>query len=247
MPETVPDRPDEPCGILFDKDGTLFDFHRTWGRFTEAMLARLAPDEAARQAMARAVGYLPDERRFVAGSAVVAGTNSDIARLWAAHRPDLGAAAIERLLDESVLAVSADPAFLFPAVADLPGLLGRLGAMGFRLGVATHDTEAGARAQLAMAGVAEAFVFIAGYDSGHGLKPGPGMARAFAHAAGLEPGRMVAVGDSRHDLEAGRAAGAGLVIGVLTGPAGRADLAPFADHVVASIAGLPRLLRRWRA
>ena len=232
-----------PRGILFDKDGTLFDFAGTWGRFTEAMLDRLAPDPEAWQAMARAIGYEPGARRFVAGSAVVAGTNADIAGAWAPYRPDLGAAALERMLEEAVLAISADPAFLCPAVDDLPALLGRLREAGFRLGVATHDTEGAARAQLAIAGVAEAFDFIAGYDSGHGLKPGPGMPLAFSRATGLEPARIVVVGDSRHDLEAARQSGAGLVIGVLTGPATREELAPLADHVLPSIAGLPDLLR----
>ena len=228
--------------ILFDKDGTLFDFHRTWGRFTEAMLDRLAPDTTARSAMAEAAGYRPEARDFVAGSAVVAGTNRDLARLWAPHRPDLGAAAIERLLDEAVLAASEDPALAAPAVADLPGLLARLREAGYRLGVATHDTEQAARRQLALAGAADAFDFIAGYDSGHGLKPGPGMVLAFAAAVGAPPQSLAVVGDSRHDLEAARAAGAGLVVAVLTGPATRADLAPLADRVLPSIADLPALV-----
>ncbi len=229
-------------GILFDKDGTLFDFRRTWGRFTEAMLDRLAPDAAARGAMAEAAGYRPEARDFVAGSAVVAGTNRDLARLWAPHRPDLGATAIERLLDEAVLAASEDPAFAAPAVADLPDLLARLREAGYRLGVATHDTEGAARRQLELAGAIGAFDFIAGYDSGHGLKPGPGMVRAFASAVGAAPESLAVVGDSRHDLEAGRAAGAGLVLAVLTGPATRAELAALADRVLPSIADLPTLL-----
>lgn len=232
-------------GVLFDKDGTLFDFHRTWGRFTEAMLDRLAPDARARAEMARAVGYDPQARRFRGGSVIVAGTNADIAGLWAGFRPDLGAGAIRRMLDEAVLAASADPGFLFPAVEDLAGLLARLRAMGCRLGVATHDSEAGARAQLGMAGVAGAFDFIAGYDSGHGLKPGPGMPRAFARKTGLAPGRIVMVGDSRHDLEAGRSSGAALAVAVLSGPATHDELAPHADRVLASIADLPGLIEGW--
>lgn len=230
-------------GVLFDKDGTLFDFRSTWGRFTEDMLDRLAPDRGAWQRMARAVGYEPEDRSFLGGSAVVAGTNADLAALWAPFRPDLGSAAIERMLDEAVLAASMDPSFARPAVADLPALLARLRGMGCKLGVATHDTEQAARAQLGAASVAEAFDFIAGYDSGHGLKPGPGMPRAFARAAALEPRQILMVGDSRHDLEAGRSAGVAVVVGVLTGPASRAELAPFADHILESIADLPPLLK----
>jgi phosphoglycolate phosphatase-like HAD superfamily hydrolase len=46
------------------------------------------------------------------------------------------------------------------------------------------------------------------------------------------------IGDSPADLAMGRAAGAGLVVGVLTGVADRATLAAGADLVVASVADL---------
>jgi phosphoglycolate phosphatase len=46
------------------------------------------------------------------------------------------------------------------------------------------------------------------------------------------------VGDSLHDLHAGRAAGM-RTVGVLTGPAPRAELSPEADIVLGSIAELP--------
>jgi phosphoglycolate phosphatase len=232
-------------GILFDKDGTLFDFSATWGRWTETTLDLLAPDRETWARMARAGGYDPELRRFVPGSPVVAGAPSEIARIWAAFRPDLGAAKVESILDATALDVLADPDMLFPAAADLPGLLAGLSAGGYALGVATHDSEQGARVQLGAAGVEAAFDFIAGYDSGHGLKPGPGMLLAFAAAAGIEPAGVVMVGDSRHDLEVAHSAGAAMAVGVLTGPATRQDLAPWADHILPSIEHLPALLAQW--
>jgi phosphoglycolate phosphatase len=50
------------------------------------------------------------------------------------------------------------------------------------------------------------------------------------------------VGDNLHDLEMGRAAGAGLVVGVLTGTSEHGDLAPLADRVLESIVALEALL-----
>ncbi len=233
-------------GILFDKDGTLFDFSATWGRWTETTLDILAPDRETWARMARAGGYDPERRRFVPGSPVVAGAPSEIARIWAGFRPDLGAAKVESILDETALDVLADPNMLFPAAADLPGLLADLSACGYALGVATHDSEQGARIQLGSAGAEAAFDFIAGYDSGHGLKPGPGMLLAFAEAMGIPPASVVMVGDSRHDLEVAHSAGAAMAVGVLTGPATREDLAPWADHILPSIDHLPALLAQWR-
>src|SRR3546814_8229553 len=62
--------------------------------------------------------------------------------------------------------------------------------------------------------------------------------------AGLDPAAVAVVGDSRHDLEMGRRAGCGLLVGVLTGTSSRDDLAPHAHHVIDSIAELEALLDR---
>jgi phosphoglycolate phosphatase len=43
------------------------------------------------------------------------------------------------------------------------------------------------------------------------------------------------VGDTAADLRMGRAAGAALIVAVLTGVGGRADLTPLADVVIASV------------
>jgi phosphoglycolate phosphatase len=232
-------------GILFDKDGTLFDFQATWTRVLEAVLDTQAPDRETWAAMAQSGGYDPVRGCFLPGSPVVAGSTGQIAALWAELLPGLGAAKIERVLDDTGLSVLADPAALFPAVADLPGLLGGLRTSGYRLGVATHDSEQGARIQLSAAGAVTAFDFIAGYDSGHGLKPGPGMLLAFAAATGIPPASVIMVGDSRHDLEVGRNAGAAMTVGVLTGPATHDDLVPYADHILPSIEHLPALLAQF--
>jgi phosphoglycolate phosphatase len=229
-------------GILFDKDGTLFDFQATWKRVIEAVLDTLAPDRDIWERMARSGGYDPVRGCFLPGSPVVAGSTGQIAALWAESLPDLGAAKIERVLDDTGLKVLADPAALFPTTADLPGFLAGLRASGFRLGIATHDSEQGARIQLSAVGAVTAFDFIAGYDSGHGLKPSPGMLLAFAAATGIAPASVVMVGDSRHDLEVGRSAGAAMTVGVLTGPATHDDLAPYADYILPSIEHLPALL-----
>jgi phosphoglycolate phosphatase len=128
------------------------------------------------------------------------------------------------------------------AVGDLAGLFARLKRRGLRLGVATSDSERGAHHTLGRFGVIEHLDFIAGYDSGHGSKPSPGMVEGFLSATGLGAGAVMVVGDNPHDLEMGRAAAAGLVIGVLTGTSGRADLAALADHVLDSVLEIESLL-----
>ncbi len=72
------------------------------------------------------------------------------------------------------------------------------------------------------------------------------MVLAFARHLGVRPDRIAMIGDSCHDLHAARGAGA-LAVAVLTGPAGREELAPDADHVVDDISALPALFARLAA
>ncbi|MCB1358502.1 MAG: HAD family hydrolase [Maritimibacter sp.] len=218
--------------VLFDKDGTLFDFNATWVAWVEAMLARWsAGDAGLADRLAMALDFDRAARVFRPGSVVIAGTPDDVA---AAVAPVLGAAPgdlVARLNAEAAAAPMAEAVPLAPLLSGLAGA-------GLRLGVATNDGEAPARAHLARSGVEGLFAFIAGSDSGHGGKPAPGMLLAFAAAVGIDPERIVMVGDSTHDLRAGRAAGM-QTIGVLTGLAAAETLAPFADAVLPDIGHLP--------
>lgn len=219
--------------ILFDKDGTLFDFHTTWSHWAHEVLHDLAQGDAGLlMRLAEGVDFDLAARRFRPTSPVIAGTNREAAECLARALPGRPVAQIEDYLTQS-----AARAPLAPAVPLAP-YLDRLRRQGLRLGVMTNDTEYGARAHLGAAGVLERFDFVAGFDSGHGAKPAPGPLLAFAAAVGVIPARVVMVGDSTHDLIAGRAAGM-TCVGVLTGTAVAADLAPFADAVLPDIGHLP--------
>lgn len=218
-------------GIVFDKDGTLFDFRRSWGRWTEAVLHSLSPD-GDRDAMARAIGFLPHAGDFMADSPVIAGTPRDIAGALLPALPGWQPDALEAHLNRLAIAAEMEP------VTPLAPFLSGLRARGLRLGLATNDSEGPARSHLARHGLTDLFDLIAGCDSGWGAKPGPGMLTAFAVRAGLAPDRVAMVGDSRHDLAAGRAAGM-VTVGVLTGIAGADDLHDLADAVLADITHLP--------
>jgi phosphoglycolate phosphatase len=220
-------------GILFDKDGTLFDFQATWSAWARTMLTDLAAGDAARAAsLGTRIGYDFGAGVFDPSSLVIAGTPDDIVGALLPALPGIGPAElVARLNAAAARAPQAEAVPLGP-------LLGVLRSMGMALGVATNDAEAPARAHLAAAGQEDAFDFIAGYDSGFGGKPGPGMCLGFSQAVGLDPAHVLMVGDSTHDLEAGRAAGM-RTIAVLTGMAGAEVLAPLATAVLPDIGHLP--------
>jgi phosphoglycolate phosphatase len=219
--------------VLFDKDGTLFGFHATWSAFAAEVIDDLAAGSEIRAAaLARAMRFDRAAGAFHRDSPVIAGTNREVAELVAAALPGAEADTLE-----SWLAARAAEAPLAPAVPLVP-LMARLRAMGLGVGVMTNDSELAARAHLLTAKIEAAFDWVAGADSGHGAKPDPAPLLAFARAVALEPAQVVMVGDSLHDLHAGRAAGM-QVVGVLTGPALEPDLAPHADAVLPDIGYLP--------
>ena len=220
------------AGVIFDKDGTLFDFNATWAGFMRDLLATEARDAADRATLAEALGFDVVAGRFRPDSIVIAETTQAVARVVAQVTRQGDEAAVAARLNGLSAGATQQPA------ADLVPLMARLRAMGLTLGVVTNDAEAPARRHLQDAGVLANMAFVAGYDSGFGAKPAPGQLLAFCAATGLDPARCVMVGDSTHDLDAGHAAGMARV-GVLTGPAARATLAPRADVVLDSIAQLP--------
>lgn len=220
--------------ILFDKDGTLFDFQATWGAWARRLIAELAEGQPkTAQALADAMDYDVENGRFRPGSAVIASTGREVAELLAPALPGRDVDALE-----AWIAVAAAEAPLAEAVP-LRALLEELRRHGYRLGVATNDFESVARRHVAP--LADLIDFVAGFDSGHGGKPAPRMLLAFARSCDLAPDQVLMVGDSRHDLIAGRAAGMA-TLGVLTGVALAEDLAPLADLVRPDIGHLPQIL-----
>lgn len=221
------------AGLLFDKDGTLFDFQRSWGGWAHGLITTLSQgnvDLFAR--VAHALGYDPENRVFLPDSLSIAGTARDQAHAIAPHLPGRDTAELEVWL-----AQAARSARMVPAVPLRP-LMVEFKTAGLALGIATNDAEVAARQQLEAAEIIDVFQYIAGYDSGHGAKPHPGMCLGFARAMDLDPRDCVMVGDSRHDLDAGRAAGM-RVVAVLTGVASAQDLVPHADVVLPDIGALP--------
>ncbi|TQV77751.1 HAD family hydrolase [Denitrobaculum tricleocarpae] len=231
-------------GILFDKDGTLLDYYATWMPANrEAALTIAEGDENIGQRLLLAGGYDPREDRIRTGSALAAGSNWEIAQCWSlalnGHRYHKPVEAILKVIDEIFERNGRDSA---SPVTDLVPFLASLKREGFVLGVATNDSKKGAIRSLGRFGVIEMFDFLAGYDSGYGAKPGPGLVQGFCRSTGLDATDVMVVGDNLHDIEMGRAANAGVVVGVLTGTSLREELEDHADHVLESIVGLESLL-----
>ncbi len=223
-------------GVLFDKDGTLFDFQATWGGWAAGFFRELSGGDAALEArIASAMGFDSNTHRFHNDSVVVARTAHEVAEALTRTVPGWSV--------DKMLARMNETASAAPQIQPVPlvPLLAGLRARGLKLGLATNDAEAPARAHLNTAKITHLFDFIAGFDSGFGGKPDTGMQCGFCAQTGLTPDQVVMVGDSVHDLQSGHRAGM-TTIAVLSGVAKRAELAPHADVVLANIGGIPAWL-----
>ena len=225
--------------ILFDKDGTLIDFDKTWGAAGYHVMRTMSDgDETRLNRLIDVTDYDFERRTFRPTSHMVAGAAADYGRIWAdaLGRTDIAGviADMNRLFMEEAVAT------LVP-IGNPLALLQDLAAKGYALGIATNDAEAAAFQQADLLGLTPHLDFIVGHDSGHGRKPDPGMIFAFAEKTGHHVADIALIGDSTHDLHAARAAGA-VAIAVLSGPATREDLADHADHILETIDDLPALL-----
>ena len=225
-------------GILFDKDGTLIDYHDSFMPLNWQMARTLADgdEELARELMILG-GWDPDSDRITSGSALAAWTLREIAELM--HQRlggDVG------FIYEAIHRSFEDGPTHAVAVADLPGLLGPMKSAGIRLGISTSDHTRAAQETVERFQLSEIMDFVIGYDAGYGPKPTPGIINGFCAMFDINAANVMVVGDNSHDIDFARNGGAGWAVGVLTGTSSREELEPIADVVIDDITEIPALI-----
>ena len=227
------------AGILFDKDGTLLDYFKSWSPVNRKLALIAADgDQALADHLLRSTGMDPETGHVVADSLLAAGNTEEIAEGLVAAGSKLSA----RQLIEDLDGLFSEAAMNAVPVTDLADFFGRLKARGFKLGVASSDNELSIRRTADRFGFAAYLDYVAGYDSGYGCKPEPGMVWGFAEAAGLEHAEILVVGDNSHDMMMGRNAGAGMTIGVLTCTGTRQTLGPLSDYCLNDITEIETII-----
>jgi len=226
-------------GILFDKDGTLIDFMASWmPAIIEAANYFADNDQNTVDKMLQASGYEVETHTIKGGSILAAANNAQIADCWSQF---LTIAADGEMINKLNQIFQHHNQHSSIAVTDLHSLFNELIARGIYLGLATSDSEQGAKKTLAALGVESQMAFICGYDSGHGIKPEAGMVQAFCQQLKISPDEVIVVGDNTHDLHMAHNAGAKLAIGVLTGTSTAVNLHE-ADYILDNVADIPELL-----
>jgi len=223
--------------VVFDKDGTIIEFGSMWSGWAVALVEGLvaATGRPIATPLYAMLGVDPVAATVRAGGGLAA---TPMARLRDRTREVLVAGGLtvadaERALEEAWHAP--DPVASARPVTDLGDLFDRLRAGGCGIAVATTDDRDPTERTLAALGIADRIDATVCADDGIAVKPAPDMILHLCATLGVAPARTAVVGDTAADLQMGRAAGAGLIVAVLTGVGGRGDLAPLADVVIASI------------
>ena len=226
--------------LVFDKDGTLIEFHLMWGNWVEELANRL---EAAcglqlRERLYPLLGVDRTTGLVHAHGLLAATPMSRIRDVVEAEVAEAGA-----MPEDAAAAVAAawhapDPVALAYPVTNLSRLLGSLGERVRTFAIATSDDRDPTERTLAALGISARFASIVCADDGIRTKPSPDPVLHLCRMLGVPPERTAVVGDSPADLLMGRTAGAARSIAVLTGVGDRASLEPYADAVIDSIAEL---------
>lgn len=201
--------------VLFDLDGTLADSAPGLADATNDMLARRGLSTLPLQALRPAVG---------SGARGMLGTAFGLAPGDAEFEPlrDEFYACYERRLNEKTR--------LFDGVAEL---LGAIESAGWHWGIVTNKAMRFAQPMSEALGLLpRARVLVAGDCTPH-TKPHPAPLLLAARRLGLAPEACVYVGDDLRDMQAGRAAGMGVMAAAWGYLGHGADVTAWgADHVL---------------
>jgi phosphoglycolate phosphatase len=194
-------------GVIFDKDGTLFDLDARWLPYFRGFVTGVADrcgDPSLGPLLSSVlgvgdVGLLPDRPAAI-------DTGAHIVELVVAALVERGGDPEASLAVVTAAAAAARLGVLTP-LGDVASALHGLAAGGRRLAIATSDGRPNTIAELAQFGWLGLFGTIRCGDDSGPVKPDPRVLSSIAEEWGLSLQEVLYVGDNRHDLATARAAG----------------------------------------
>lgn len=214
--------------VVFDLNGTLLDLARLDGHFARTLGSANYREKWFEQL------------QVLWMTSIATGTYQPFARLARAALEMLAAKEAIDLPSADEKAIT-DQLTELPAFAEVPAALGQLRAAGFRLAALTNGARPSALAQLAYAGIADAFDAVFSTDDVERFKPAPEPYLHVAKQLDAQPGKLLLT--AAHAWDVVGAHQAGLSTAFVARP--RQVLNPLAtkpDYTVADLSELARKL-----
>ncbi len=229
--------------IVFDKDGTLIDFHALWGKrarvSVESLVEYISGDDNIRNALHAGLGYDSKTHRTVVGGPVA---TIAISKLLVVATMVLYQAGFEWEHAENAVNASFKRVLKRPPATDEVMPLGKvrptiehLFANDVHIAVATTDDRDLTELALRHLQIDQHVSLVKCGDDDGPLKPSPEVIHGIAQHYGTTNDRIVMVGDIPSDLTMARHANCACAIGVVNGAGDNNVLSAVADAVVDSI------------
>ena len=223
-------------GILFDKDGTLLEFARTWRPIALEVINRIRKryglDDSYQQRLEQAIGLY--SQHIDSGGSLSGGTNKDVA---------LDFLSVCSFISDQEEFISWSTATFNEVASELPfypvaGVLEtirRLKENNILIGLSTADSLINATLFLKKTGLYQYFDYIGADDGQVEPKPSPDYMYNFCNLYGIKAKEVGVIGDTLVDMEFADKGGAGLKIGVLSGTGTREILEGQADLIISGV------------
>ncbi|CAI2295477.1 unnamed protein product [Caenorhabditis sp. 36 PRJEB53466] len=231
--------------IIFDKDGTLLDFHKMWMPYavTTVRLLESATKMRVGAAVYKTLGVDPVAGKVSMGALAektLTGIREDISLTLQTFgiNPTEADAIVQGCVPE------ASPGEMAP-VCDMPALFTTLKAMGIKIAVCTADSRAATIDQMNKMGVTRFLDdIVCGNDVGIVPKPSPHCAIQICKRLNVDLKEALMVGDTIADLKMGKVAGLRASVAVMTGVGTRDTLAQYSDYFLDDVSELPNLITK---
>lgn len=226
--------------IIFDKDGTLIDFDAMWGDWTFQLADRLQDFVKLdiRQALCEAYGYDIARLKILPDGKLTCTPMWRLRELMVEAVESLGIPTIEASCAVEKAWHVPDPVTLAKPLTDIQELFTNIHKLGIKIAIATTDDRGPTEAMLEAFGVKDLIATMVCADDGIKAKPAPDMVTTICARMNIDPRKVIVIGDTVADLQMARAAGAGYVIGVLSGVGSIANLTPLADILIDTVDAL---------
>ncbi|MGD8190724.1 HAD family hydrolase [Brevibacillus ginsengisoli] len=230
-------------GILFDKDGTLLDFHAFFVPVAKQLVDQLlndlalSDDHQLEAELFKAIGL--NEDQVDPKGILASGTTRDVYEAFVELLRDKQVPPgkmehLESWISHKLVELSKSSTVQIKPTADLKKLFDQLHSLGIKVGIATADDWESTIFCLKSLGVHHHFEFI-GTSDHYDKKPDPCMLNAFCDKFQLQPSEVAVVGDTVVDLMLARNGAAGLAVGVLCGVSSPNVLEELADILLPSV------------
>lgn len=229
--------------VAFDKDGTLIDFYHLWGRkaqrCVEALMQQVEGSHELGAQLYKSLGYDTQTERAASDGPLATAPITKIKTIATTVLYQHGFSwddAEKHVRDSFALGMDAIPtADLIQPLGDVAKLCRQLIQAGVQVAIVTTDDRAATEATLPLLGISEHVNAVVCGNDQMLTKPEPDAIWHLKAKLGVEPTRMMVVGDTVADMIMGTRAEVGCRVGVLTGVSDSATLAAHADIIIDSI------------